>query len=112
MLRKPDGGSRGFGFVTYEDEISVEKCLVMQHQLNGRTVELKRAIRKEDMGPPSAGGGYGAPAYGAAPGYGGVLLIISPMASHPGQMLSHSHATSAQCLELMLLTHVDSKAIA
>ena len=66
MLRKPDGGSRGFGFVTYKDEISVEKCLVMQHQLNGRTVELKRAIKKEDMG--AGGGGFGSSGYG---GYGG-----------------------------------------
>lgn len=50
MLRKPDGGSRGFGFVTYDDEISVEKCLVMPHMLNGKTVEVKRAVGKEQDG--------------------------------------------------------------
>ena len=67
VLRKSDGGSRGFGFVTYKDEISVEKCLVMQHQLGGRTVELKRAIKKEEM----PAGGYGPSGGAAVGGYGG-----------------------------------------
>ena len=84
MLRKPDGGSRGFGFVTFRDEMSVEKCLVMTHVLNGkqvapcgawpvlaapqgrapesagrprrRQVEIKRAVKKEDMGNSAAAG--------------------------------------------------------
>lgn len=38
MLRKPDGMSRGFGFITFKDEMSVEKCLVIQHTLNGKQV--------------------------------------------------------------------------
>jgi hypothetical protein len=57
VLRKPDGGSRGFGFVTFSDEVAVEKCLVMQHVLEGKQVEVKRAIRKEDM--EGGAGGYG-----------------------------------------------------
>ena len=68
ILRKPDGGSRGFGFVTYKDEMSVEKCLVMQHSLNGRTVELKRAIKKEDMAPGSSGNTYGGSSGGGSGG--------------------------------------------
>ncbi len=68
ILRKPDGGSRGFGFVTYKDEMSVEKCLVMQHSLNGRTVELKRAIRKEDMAPGSTGTTYAGSSGGGSGG--------------------------------------------
>ena len=47
---------RGFGFVTYDDEISVEKCLVMPHVLNGKAVEVKRAVGK-DQSP--GGGGMG-----------------------------------------------------
>lgn len=53
--------SRGFGFVTFKDEVSVEKCLVMQHTLNGKPVELKRAIRKEDMGAGGYSGGAPSP---------------------------------------------------
>lgn len=36
ILRKLDGSSRGFGFVTFVHELSVEKCLVMQHSINGK----------------------------------------------------------------------------
>lgn len=38
ILRKPDGSSRGFGFVTYSDEKAVEQCLVMQHEIGGKAV--------------------------------------------------------------------------
>ena len=39
----------------------------MQHSLNGKTVELKRAVKKEEMG---GGGMYGDAGYGGG-GYGG-----------------------------------------
>lgn len=41
VLRKPDGMSRGFGFITFKDEMSVEKCLVKQHTLNGKQVGMQ-----------------------------------------------------------------------
>lgn len=45
VLRKPDGMSRGFGFITFKDEMSVEKCLVKQHTLNGKQVGMKQEAR-------------------------------------------------------------------
>ena len=45
-----EGQSRGFGCVTFKDEVSVEKCLLVNHFIKGRKVELKRAV-------PKVGGG-------------------------------------------------------
>ncbi|CAD7702233.1 unnamed protein product [Ostreobium quekettii] len=57
IVRTKDGSSRGFGFVTFKDEISVEKCLVQMHTLpNGKSVDLKRAVPREQMG--GSGGGF------------------------------------------------------
>jgi RNA recognition motif-containing protein len=41
-----DGQSRGFGFITFRDEVSVEKCLLVSHYIRNRKVELKRAVPK------------------------------------------------------------------
>ncbi|KAF3447473.1 hypothetical protein FNV43_RR12659 [Rhamnella rubrinervis] len=49
---------RGFGFITYDSEDSVEN--VMQnnfHELNGRLVEVKRAVPKEESNFNGNGGG-------------------------------------------------------
>eukprot|EP00210_Caulerpa_lentillifera_P001593 g1531.t1 len=67
IVRKQDGTSRGFGFVTFTNEMAVEKCLVMQHEIKGRKVDLRRAVPREQMAssqavclstnrPPSFGG--------------------------------------------------------
>lgn len=72
VLRKPDGSSRGFGFVTYDDEMSVEKCLVQEHHLSGRRVDVKRAVNKDDGGGATGGsGGGGGGARGGMPAAGG-----------------------------------------
>ncbi|KAK9091909.1 hypothetical protein Syun_026820 [Stephania yunnanensis] len=52
---------RGFGFITYDSEDAVEKVLLKTfHELNGKMVEVKRAVPKELSPGPSRSplGGY------------------------------------------------------
>jgi hypothetical protein len=82
ILRKPDGSSRGYGFVTFEDEISVEKCLVQEHELNGQHLDCKRANPKEKDGGPGpqhrmgggGGGGMGGGGGGVPQGMGNQMM--------------------------------------
>lgn len=109
--------SRGFGFVTYEDEASVQKVLDAghMHDLGGKQVEVKNATPKgsggvDGRGPPGfgrgrgAGGGrgygggrgfqqFGPPGYQGfgylAPGPYGFMGGVPPYGAYPGMMMGY-----------------------
>lgn len=88
---------RGFGFITFDSEDSVENVMRTNfHELGGKKVEVKRAVPKEVTNNGYSGGGSGRsyngfqqygysprhdlfqghghpPPYGVHPGYGGIL---------------------------------------
>ncbi|XP_045775538.1 heterogeneous nuclear ribonucleoprotein 27C isoform X6 [Maniola jurtina] len=61
--------SRGFGFLSFEDEISVER-VTQEHfiNLNGKQVEIKRAEPRDGSGKLGSGGGGMGGGMGGAPG--------------------------------------------
>ncbi|OBZ74488.1 hypothetical protein A0H81_05364 [Grifola frondosa] len=48
ILRDPDGRSRGFAFLTFEDPASVNAVMVREHVLDGKAIDPKRAIPREE----------------------------------------------------------------
>ncbi|XP_076437514.1 heterogeneous nuclear ribonucleoprotein A1-like 3 [Babylonia areolata] len=69
---KNTGKSRGFCFVTFDDADTVDKYVLKRFfQLNGRTVEVKKAVsREEALGFYGPGrGGFGPGDFPCGPGY-------------------------------------------
>ncbi|KAF3961863.1 hypothetical protein CMV_013562 [Castanea mollissima] len=48
MLDKHSGRPRGFGFVTFSDPTVADKVLEDEHVIDGRMVEVKRTVPRED----------------------------------------------------------------
>ncbi|CAI0473355.1 unnamed protein product [Linum tenue] len=79
MLDHKTGRSRGFGFVTFDSEDSVERIFSegRNHELGGKEVEIKKAEPRRfgggdyGSGPKSYGGGFNNEASGGAYGGGG-----------------------------------------
>ncbi|KAL6952289.1 hypothetical protein U1Q18_045571 [Sarracenia purpurea var. burkii] len=49
MMDKLSGRSRGFGFVTFADPAVADKVLEEEHVIDGRAVEVKRTVPREEM---------------------------------------------------------------
>ncbi|KZT63218.1 hypothetical protein DAEQUDRAFT_781193 [Daedalea quercina L-15889] len=48
ILRDQDGRSRGFAFLTFKDPSSVNAVMVREHVLDGKAIDPKRAIPREE----------------------------------------------------------------
>ncbi|KIJ60450.1 hypothetical protein HYDPIDRAFT_117158 [Hydnomerulius pinastri MD-312] len=48
IMRDPDGRSRGFAFLTFEEAESVNAVLARDHILDGKSIDPKRAIPREE----------------------------------------------------------------
>ncbi|KAJ6627372.1 hypothetical protein B0H10DRAFT_382687 [Mycena sp. CBHHK59/15] len=48
IMRDPAGTSRGFAFMTFEDPVSVAAVLGREHVLDGKAIDPKRAIPREE----------------------------------------------------------------
>jgi len=47
MIDRKTSKSRGFGFVTFDSDDSLNSVLRSEHELNGKWVEVKRAEPRE-----------------------------------------------------------------
>ncbi|KAG8788548.1 hypothetical protein FRB91_000833 [Serendipita sp. 411] len=48
IMRDPQGRSRGFAFLTFEDPAAVNKVMVQEHFLDGKIIDPKRAIPRTE----------------------------------------------------------------
>lgn len=49
IVADQNGVSRGFGFVTFDNVISIEKALIVKHTFGDRVVDCKRAVPKDEI---------------------------------------------------------------
>ena len=84
MRNKATGISRGFGFITFGDPAVVDTVLASDHVLDGRRVDIKRAVPRDRAPPPSEKpGGRGGPYGPPPPGPRQDLGVVQPQEYPP-----------------------------
>nr|GEU95837.1 heterogeneous nuclear ribonucleoprotein 1 [Tanacetum cinerariifolium] len=66
MRDKISGRPRGFGFVVFSDPSVLDNVLQQKHTIDGRTVEAKRALSREEQHVSKAGNGGGGRSLGGS----------------------------------------------
>lgn len=83
MRDRHTGHPRGFGFVTFADEAAAVDAASRRHDLDGRHVEAKRAVPRNEGGG-MAGGGGALPSVGTQPTSSGTTFGRPPQSSRHG----------------------------
>lgn len=91
MRDRNTGHPRGFGFVTFADEEAANQAASRRHDLDGRQVEAKHAVPRNEgsggTGTPSSGSGFGAGNRGAQQRFG---TEIAPQGAQAGAQRHHT----------------------
>jgi len=80
MMDRATNRSRGFGFVTFESEDTVDEILNRTHQFSSKTVEVKKAVPKGKIEEVS---GRGRDTYGGYDGYPYPPPALGPYGYYP-----------------------------
>ncbi|KAI3469812.1 hypothetical protein Pfo_026475 [Paulownia fortunei] len=85
---------RGFGFISFDSEDAVDRVLHKTfHDLNGKQVEVKRALPK-DANPGGGGRSMGGGVGGSSGGYQGYGSSVGNSSSYDGRMESNRYMQS------------------
>jgi len=119
-MRQPDGRPRGFGYVTLDSSQAADRCLAIPQVIDGRVVDMKRAVPEGDMDsapitrlhtPSSRGGkscilsaGPVSPASASSPTAGwpfGYNLLQAQLAAQAQCWPGHWQLGAPDCIDLL-----------